>query len=135
MDSPFKARSITSASSTEYGRESLSSYSPIKKEVNQQVRAQSAQILQRNMMKRLQAREILQSERADKFHMHHDRRENYLRRWKDKTKHSPFQTDLVAESEKITEETQIRQREEEERKQQVIARREKAKSDIILTVS
>jgi hypothetical protein len=103
-------------------------------EKRQWVRAQSATLLAKNIMKRDQARELLEFERAEKFHIFKDRREEYLRRWKDKTKRSPFGTDLVAESERIAEENRARRRDEESRKKFLLACREKAKNDIMLSV-
>lgn len=103
-------------------------------EKRQWIRAQSATLLARNLMKRDQAKELMQYERAEKFHIFKDRRDEYVRRWKERTKRSPFGTDLVAESERITEENRARRRDEEAKRKFVVACREKAKNDIILSV-
>jgi hypothetical protein len=59
-------------------------------------------------------------------------REERDSRWKQKTKHSPFAVNLVAEDERITEENSIRIKEETDRRTKMEARKQKAKNEIIL---
>lgn len=98
------------------------------------VRKESAILLAKNMIAREKAKEDMFVKRREKDLIAEAVREERMQTWLKRTKTSPFAVDLVAESERIYEENQIRTQEEEERKARINSRREKAKNDIILKV-
>ena len=55
-----------------------------------------------------------------------------MKKWQEKTKNSPFAVNLVAEDERIFEETSIREKEENARKLAAQSARETAKNEILL---
>jgi hypothetical protein len=59
-------------------------------------------------------------------------REERLKRWRERTSASPFAIDLVAESDRICTETQLRQSEAQKLKEEFLKRREQAKNEIVL---
>jgi len=96
------------------------------------VKKESATILAKNLIARDKTKEQMFEERARQLEVKTIEREKRMQKWIRKTKTSPFAVDLVAEDERIYEENQIRLREERERAEQIEARRNKAKNDIIL---
>lgn len=104
-------------------------------EKKQWVREESAKILSKNLFIRDRTRESIEYEKVERLQKKQDHRESLKEKWTSKTKRSPFAVNLVAESEKTTEEIEIRIKETEEKRKQTIVRREKAKNDLILNVS
>jgi len=105
------------------------SVSPEKKEW---IRKESEAILAKNMMLREKTKEILYEKRMKHEKLIQDNREHRLQRWIQKTKNSPFAINLVAEDERILEETTIRTTEERERRSLIETRKDRAKNEIIL---
>lgn len=105
------------------------SVSPEKKEW---IRKESEAILAKNMMLREKTKEILYEKRMKHEKLIQDNRDHRLQRWIQKTKNSPFAINLVAEDERILEETTIRTTEERERRSLIETRKDRAKNEIIL---
>ena len=61
-----------------------------------------------------------------------DNKTKKLSRWKHKMSNSPFMVNLVAETERIDEEHQIRLHEEDRRQMEIVNRQHSAKQEIIL---
>lgn len=74
----------------------------------------------------------LSKARRDKELREQKWKEQQKNKWTKLTARSPFAVDLVAEDERIHEENRIRMAEEEERRRAALAKREKAKNDIVL---
>jgi hypothetical protein len=101
-------------------------------ERKQWVRKESAIILAKNMLARDKAKQDIVNKRRERDLISGAIKEERLQVWERKTRSSPFAVDLVAESERIIEENQIRADEEEEMRRRILNRRNKAKNDIIL---
>lgn len=93
---------------------------------------ESAMILSKNTMERDKLREKYLKEEKEKYEKTMKVRNEREKVWRKKTAKSPFAVDLVAEDERIQEETRIRSAEEEHRRRLAEARRESAKNDIVL---
>jgi len=103
--------------------------SPEKREM---IRKESEALLLKNQMVRAKTKQDIFEKRVQ-----HDRLVAYARdkrdkRWKEKTKHSPFAVNLVAEDERISEENKMRTKEENERRARIEDGKLKAKNEIIL---
>ncbi|KAJ1424243.1 hypothetical protein B484DRAFT_451596 [Ochromonadaceae sp. CCMP2298] len=110
-------------------KSSVRNISPQKREW---VRKESEAILTKNLMLREKTKQNIFEKRLQHEKLLAFSREKRDHRWKDKTKHSPFAVNLVAEDERITEENTIRLKEENERRTKMESRKEKAKNEIIL---
>lgn len=98
------------------------------------IRRESEAILTRNILLREKTKEVMYEKRLQHEKLVSQNRDERVNRWVDKTKNSPFAVNLVAEDERITEENQIRLKEEHERRRMIDNRKEKAKNEIILKV-
>lgn len=98
------------------------------------VKKESGKLLTKNILARDQAKERIFVERKERDLITEAVREERNRIWRNKTKNSPFAVDLVAETERIHEEGEIRTKEEQERRNRIESRRFKAKNDLILKV-
>jgi len=96
------------------------------------IRRESEAILTRNILLREKTKEVMYEKRLQHEKLVSQNRDERVNRWVDKTKNSPFAVNLVAEDERITEENQIRLKEEHERRRMIDNRKEKAKNEIIL---
>jgi hypothetical protein len=110
-------------------KSSVMNVSPQKREW---IRKESAAILTKNLMLREKTKQDIYVKRLQHEKLMQVAREARDRRWKEKTRHSPFAVNLVAEDERITEENTIRINEETERRTKLEARKERAKNEIIL---
>jgi hypothetical protein len=110
-------------------RSSVRNISPEKREW---IRNESESILTKNLMMREKTKEDMFIKRLQHEKLMAAAREERDSRWKQKTKHSPFAVNLVAEDERITEENSIRIKEETDRRMKMEARKQKAKNEIIL---
>lgn len=110
-------------------KSSVRNISPEKREW---IRNESEAILAKNLMLREKTKQDMFEKRLQHEKLLQVAREQRDHRWKDKTKHSPFAVNLVAEDERITEENSIRIKEETERRTKMEARKQKAKNEIIL---
>lgn len=100
----------------------------------QWIKKESAMVLTKNSMVRDKTKEDMFLARKEKDLLAEAVREERSRVWQKRTKNSPFAVNLVAETERIYEENQIRMKEEQERRDRIDSRREKAKNDLILKV-
>jgi hypothetical protein len=110
-------------------KSSVRNISPQKREW---VRKESEAILRQNLMLREKTKQNIFEKRLQHEKLLNFSREKRDHRWKEKTKHSPFAVNLVAEDERITEENTIRLKEENDRRSKMESRKEKAKNEIIL---
>lgn len=99
------------------------------------IRKESEAILTKNILLREKTKEVMYEKRIQHEKLVQKNRDERVHRWIDKTKNSPFAVNLVAEDERITEENQIRLKEEHERRRMIDNRKEKAKNEIILKVN
>jgi hypothetical protein len=113
----------------ETARSSVRNVSPEKREW---IRNESEAILAKNLMLREKTKQDMFEKRLQHEKLMQVAREKRDSRWKSKTKHSPFAVNLVAEDERITEENAIRIKEETDRRNEMEARKHKAKNEIIL---
>lgn len=104
----------------------------ISPEKRQWIRQESEALLMKNLMMREKAKEDVFKKRMQHEKLQAAARDKRLNRWQEKTKHSPFAVNLVAEEERITEENTIRTKEENDRRRAMESRKEKAKNEIIL---
>ena len=95
-------------------------------------RIESARIMARHFTKRERVKSKILRERRDARLAEQQRRQRVERKWKKKMGTSPFMVDLVAESERIEEETRMRERAETRRKKTVERRKARVKNGIIL---
>lgn len=98
------------------------------------IRKESESILARNILLREKTKEVMYEKRIQHEKLVSKNRDERVHRWMEKTKNSPFAVNLVAEDERITEENQIRLKEENERSRMIDNRKEKAKNEIVLKV-
>jgi hypothetical protein len=98
------------------------------------VRKESESILAKNILLRAKTKQVMYEKRMQHEKLVSANIQERTTRWVDKTKNSPFAVNLVAEDERISEENQIRMKEEAERKVTIDRRKEKAKNEIILKV-
>ena len=110
-------------------KSSVRNISPQKREW---IRKESEAILTKNLMIREKTKQDIYEKRLQHEKLLQYARESRDRKWKDKTKHSPFAVNLVAEDERITEENSIRIKEETDRRMKMETRKERAKNEIIL---
>ena len=110
-------------------KSSVRNISPEKREW---IRNESEAILTKNLMLREKTKQDMFEKRLQHEKLLQTSREERDRRWRNKTKHSPFAVNLVAEDERITEENTIRLNEESDRRMKMEARKQKAKNEIIL---
>ena len=96
------------------------------------IRKESEAILTKNLMLREKTKQDIFEKRLQHEKLLQFSRENREHRWIEKTKHSPFAVNLVAEDERITEENSIRIKEESDRRTKMETRKERAKNEIIL---
>ena len=89
----------------------------------------------KNLMMREKAKQDVYEKRMQHEQLQTYAREKRYRRWQEKTKHSPFAVNLVAEEERISEENAIRTKEESDRRRAIETRKEKAKNEIVLKVN
>lgn len=88
----------------------------------------------KNTMLRQRALENSLQQRADREYALKDNQDRRNKRWLSKTKNSPFAVNLIAEDERVTEETRARNNDQKAEVRDVEERREKAKNGIILRV-
>jgi uncharacterized protein with von Willebrand factor type A (vWA) domain len=98
------------------------------------IKKESEDILTKNVMLRIKAKEEMFEERLQREKLLQETRENRVNKWVERTKNSPFAVNLVAEDERISEENKIRIREDQERRKNINMRKEKAKNEIIIKV-
>jgi hypothetical protein len=98
------------------------------------VKKQSAIILAQNTIAREKAKEEIVNRRREKDLINEVIREERLQDWSNRMRNSPFAVDLVAESERIIEENEVKAMQELMRKNEVASRRLKAKNEIVLKV-
>ena len=110
-------------------KNSVVNISPQKREW---VRKESEAILTKNLMVREKTKQDIYEKRLQHEQLIQVSRDERAKRWKEKTKHSPFAVNLVAEDERITEENSIRLKEETELRNKTLARINRAKNEIIL---
>lgn len=96
------------------------------------IRTESESLFAKNILSREKTKELMYEQRLQHERLVATTRDNRIRRWCLKTKNSPFAINLVAEDERITEENNIRTREEEERRKMIETRKERAKNEIVL---
>lgn len=96
------------------------------------IRKESEDLFAKNLMWREKTKERLYEHRLQHERLISTVRDDRIKRWVMKTKNSPFAVNLVAEDERITEENNIRTREEQERRQMIETRKERAKNEIVL---
>ena len=110
-------------------RSSVRNISPDKRKW---IRDESEAILAKNLWIRQMTKQDMFEKRIQHEKLMQAARLERDQRWKSKTKHSPFAVNLVAEEERITEENTIRLKEENERREMMESRKQKAKNEIIL---
>ena len=98
------------------------------------VREESAKIIAKNLTSRNKAKQFIDDTRKNKLVTIQESKDRTLHNWIKKTKHSPFAVDLVAENERIHEDNQYRRKDEENRKIEIILKKEKAQNNIVLKV-
>jgi hypothetical protein len=96
------------------------------------IRKESEGLYSKNLMWREKTKERMYEQRLQHERLVDTVRDERIRRWVMKTKNSPFAVNLVAEDERIAEENNIRTREEQERRQMIDTRKERAKNEIVL---
>lgn len=96
------------------------------------IRKESEDLLTKNLLWREKTKERMYEQRLQHERLISTVRDDRIGRWVMKTKNSPFAVNLVAEDERITEENNIRTREEQERRQMIETRKERAKNEIVL---
>jgi hypothetical protein len=104
----------------------------ISPEKRDMLKKESELMFAKNLLVREKSKEQMFEKRLQHLRLNEHIRTERLSRWKEKTKHSPFAVNLVAEDERITEENRIRHMDEEERRSSIQQRKEKAKNEIIL---
>ena len=85
-----------------------------------------------NLLAREKSKEHMFEKRIQHLRLVTHTRTKREEKWREKTKNSPFAINLVAESERITEENRIRQGEEDDRRISIETRKNEAKNEIIL---
>lgn len=96
------------------------------------IRKESEDLLTKNLLWREKTKERMYEQRLQHERLISTVRDERIGRWVMKTKNSPFAVNLVAEDERITEENNIRTREEQERRRMIETRKERAKNEIVL---
>jgi hypothetical protein len=96
------------------------------------IRKESEDLFSKNLLWREKTKERLYEQRIQHERLVTAARDGRITRWVMKTKNSPFAVNLVAEDERITEENNIRTREEQQRRQMIDTRKESAKNEIVL---
>eukprot|EP01033_Poteriospumella_lacustris_P016803 gene16803-12022_t len=96
------------------------------------IRKESEDLLTKNLLWREKTKERMYEHRLQHERLISTVRDDRIGRWVMKTKNSPFAVNLVAEDERITEENNIRTREEQERRRMIETRKERAKNEIVL---
>lgn len=125
---------MNSSSSSIISAETQTGIRSVSPEKREWIRKESEAILAKNMMLREKTKEIMYEKRMKHERLAQANRDARLERWVHKTKNSPFAVNLVAEDERIAEETTIRTKEEQERRKLIDTRKDKAKNEIILKV-
>lgn len=125
---------MNSSSSSIISAETQTGIRSVSPEKREWIRKESEAILAKNMMLREKTKEIMYEKRMKHERLAQANRDARLERWVHKTKNSPFAVNLVAEDERIAEETAIRTKEEQERRKLIDTRKDKAKNEIILKV-
>ena len=97
-----------------------------------QARAQSARIMSRRYQQRTAMKQKFLKKRKKADAKSRKGKEKMRAKWAKKLASSPFCVDLVAENERIDEETRIRLKLEENRRKRLTKRKEKVKKQIIL---
>lgn len=106
----------------------------ISPEKRDMLKKESELMFAKNLLHREKSKEAMFEKRLQHLRLNEHIRTQRLEKWKEKTKNSPFAVNLVAEDERITEENRIRQFDEDERRNSILQRKEKAKNEIILKV-
>eukprot|EP01035_Chromulina_nebulosa_P067079 gene67079-91868_t len=96
------------------------------------IKRESEKIMQKNLLLREKSKEMIFEKRIEQLKINQMGREQQMKKWQEKTKNSPFAVNLVAEDERIFEETSIREKEETERKLASQTAKETAKNEIIM---
>lgn len=139
--SNFRPHSRTSRSSSKLEPKTMNlnpqASSPVRSispERREWVRKESETLFARNMIVREKTKERMYEQRLQHERLLQASHTMRISKWMGKTKNSPFAVNLVAEDERISEENQIRSREEEERRKMIETRKERAKNEIVLKV-
>lgn len=94
--------------------------------------SESAEITSKKYMERDQVKLAMeQEERAKRLHKIRQRRQ-HIEKWQQRTAKSPFQVNLVADSERLDEEHRLRMLENARRSRELERRTREAKNDVIL---
>ena len=96
------------------------------------IKRESEKIMQKNLLLREKSKEMIFEKRIEQLKINQMGREQQMKKWQEKTKNSPFAVNLVAEDERIFEESAIREKEETERKIASHTAKESAKNEIIM---
>jgi len=123
---------LGSSSSSIITAETQTAIRSVSPEKREWIRQESEAILAKNMMLREKTKEIMYEKRMKHEKLIQDNRDDRLQRWVKKTSNSPFAVNLVAEDERIAEETTIRTQEERDRRNMIDTRKDRAKNEIVL---